>query len=231
MILDVYSVSELDPDAKQKAIETFRNINVDDSGWYDFLISAKARELEETGIFINEQKVEFDLNTHHMCFHHFGVELNNEQLLKRLEADHDWKRFFSALAISALLTRGEKAEEYIEVTETSMERSESYVQLSCDYDVMVELFKSAGETLTLEEIEKLVEGMGEAVAAIVDEDARKLLKELNDEYAFQTSDEAVMETLNANDYLFTSRGAMIDTMWYPIREKAKSNHAKAKNDK
>jgi hypothetical protein len=205
-----YRASGLRGRARRIALAAFRDINLADVQ-PRLLALAKARELQKIGIYTpQDDVVEFDLEKGYLYLRRFVIELDDANLAKRLKHDLRWKRFFSALSITAVLSGHVRLSDYVEVNAALMGRDFVYVDLRCRADSVYDLFKSCGDKLSFGDAMDLVKRMSEALARVVRKELKKLREELKNDYRKLTSDEAVIETLNAERYQFTRAGCKIN---------------------
>ena len=207
--LNVYRITELPADVKEKIIEKNRYINVE-YDWWQFAEEEFCRKLGEMGIYVNEDELYFDLRERYLYFKTVSVDLDNHKLLQELCEDADWHHFVGALSRKALMKEEPvSVSDYLECTVTW--GNEIYVNLEGDTKELQTLLKEYGQQdVTEDEIcYELLPNMEEALASLLRDLRRNFLKELTALFYKLISDEAVIDTLESNDYYYTKEGIQI----------------------
>jgi len=156
--IKVYRFEELDEQTKEKVIENYRYINVDNTFWYDCI----KEEFDELGLEIKE----FNLDRGNYA----KIYINNlEETSKSILHE-----FGDSVAIK------QTAKNYID-----------------EYEKIQANFKED------EDIERELEILDDQYEKEYSED---ILSYLRSSYDWETSDEAITETIEANDYDFTIEG-------------------------
>ena len=155
--IKVYKFKELDKQTKEKVIDNYRYINVEDTFWYDWIKD----DFNRLGLEI--QEFDLDRNT-------ATIEIGDFQIasIKIIE------EFGDSVAIK------QTAKNYID-----------------EYEKILSNFKED------EDIEREVEILDEQYEKEYSED---ILSYLRSNYEWETSDEAVIGFIEANDYDFTTEG-------------------------
>jgi len=156
--IKVYKFEELDKQTKEKVIDNYRNINVEDFQWYDWIKD----DFNRLGLEIQE----FDLGRRNYV----------KIYIKNFEDTSNYiiEEFGDSVAIK------QTAKNYIN-----------------EYEKIQANFKED------EDIEREVELLDEQYEKEYSED---ILSYLRANYEWETSDEAVINTIEANDYDFTTEG-------------------------
>lgn len=219
-----YSFDELSPEAKKKALENNRDINIAHTGWEDTTIDDFEEEVKEDGIN--------DLEVNYTGFHSQGDGASFTS------NDIDTRKLFNAVGI--------KSDDHLDM-ETPEEENSRISQNKELYDIFNDLktlgvAKEFRNRIKPEEIRVTIERIPSryyhentvrANVEIWDEPdgweeppnftseledkitdyirglCRKLYRYLEEDYEYQTSDEAVQETIEANDYKFDERGNIV----------------------
>ncbi len=156
--IKVYKFDELDKQTKEKVIENYRYINVDNTFWYDCI----KEEFDELGISITA----FNLDRGNYA----NIDVWNFEDTSRSIIEE----FGDSVAIK------QTAKNYID-----------------EYEKIQANFKED------EDIEREVELLDEQYEKEYSED---ILSYLRSSYDWEISDEAITETIEANDYDFTIEG-------------------------
>lgn len=215
-----YSFDELSPEAKKKALENNRDINIDYTGWEDTTIDDFKEEVKEDGIN--------DLEVSYTGFHSQGdgASFTSE--------DIDTRKLFNAVGIKSsdalnMETEDERARGENKDLYDLMDTMEDIGQLERnrikpeEIRVTVERIPSRhyhentvrsnveiwDEPDGWEEPPNFTSELEDKVTDYIRGLCRKLYRYLEEDYEYQTSDEAVRETIEANDYKFDERGNIV----------------------
>ena len=193
--ITTYSINELSPEAKAKAIEKHRDTNVF-YGWWTFTFEQFPEEHDCLGLDISD-----------IQFSGFWSQGDGASFEYSTTAE-DWQRWLSeqpntlrnkAVAKTMLVTVTGSRKSYPHYVHENMivpdyELDETGEVDMSDYDNIWEY----AETLASDYMEDVHERARDLM--------RQLYRMLEEEYNYLTSDEAVVETLEANDYQFTKKG-------------------------
>jgi hypothetical protein len=185
--IDLYEFDELPEDIKEKVLDNNRWINVDDSYWYDYdgKTGFSAEEIERYGLELERST---DLLTYKKLY--FSI-------------DRSWYIQF----VDAEFSHDETARKYLGVPGELWDKVDWAIndQPSRDGNTRLEYdpYTIDGEDFTAEE-EAILEQAVERFSDKIEEALRGLQKE----YEYQTSDEAIIETIKANEYTFRADGKM-----------------------
>jgi hypothetical protein len=177
---DVFNYDELPEDVKQKALERYADINVDDANWYDYeeKMGLNEKEMKKYGtdkIFDDGKGLNFDLDR--------GMYIQFPNL--RVVDEEGFRKF---LGLSKSLW------EKVKDTYIFENIREQNTQLNFNED-------SVGWGITNSEIEKL-----RIAEEKFSNKVHEAWKDLRDTYEDLTSKEQIEETFRANEYEFTSDG-------------------------
>ena len=156
--IKVYRFEELDEQTKEKVIENYRYINVDNTFWYDCI----KEEFDELGLEIKE----------------FNLDRGNYAKIYIDNLEETSKSILHEFGDSVLIKQTAK----------------NYIN---EYEKIQANFKED------EDIEREVELLDEQYEKEYSED---ILSYLRSSYDWEISDEAITETIEANDYDFTTDG-------------------------
>ena len=156
--IKVYKFEELDEQTKEKVIENYRYINVDNTFWYDCI----KEEFDELGLEIKE----------------FNLDRGNYAKIYIDNLEETSKSIIEEFGDSVAIKQTAK----------------NYIN---EYEKIQANFKED------EDIEREVELLDEQYEKEYSED---ILSYLRSNYDWETSDEAVYRTIEANEYDFTIEG-------------------------
>ena len=156
--IKVYKFDELDKQTKEKVIENYRYINVEDTFWYDCI----KEEFDELGLEIKE----------------FNLDRGNYAKIYIDNLEETSKNIIEEFGDSVLIKQTAK----------------NYIN---EYEKIQANFKED------EDIERELEILDEQYEKEYSED---ILSYLRSSYDWEISDEAITETIEANDYDFTTDG-------------------------
>ena len=156
--IKVYKFDELEKQTKEKVIENYRYINVDNTFWYDCI----KEEFNSLGLEIQE----------------FNLDRGNYAKIYIDNLEETSKKIIEEFGDSVLIKQTAK----------------NYIN---EYEKIQANFKED------EDIEREVELLDEQYEKEYSED---ILSYLRSSYDWEISDEAITETIEANDYDFTTDG-------------------------
>ena len=188
----VYPFAELTDDAKQTALEQLADINVDHEWWYDFEDKKEVAKL--MGIDIDNIYFSgFSSQGDGACFEgNYAYNKNSVKLvMDYAPLDTELHRIVKALqAVQKTAFYGITA---------SVNQSGHYSHKYCT-DISVDMPESIGQ-------EKFTE-IEDTVVELLRDYMDWIYKQLQTEYEYLTSEEAIIETIEANDYEFTADGKL-----------------------
>lgn len=184
MTVTLYQLSELDDRAREKAIEAFRDTNVDYDGWWESVYEWKTEELEEAGII--SPRIYFE------GFYHQGSHA----------------RFIGSVDLAAWMKSQKLAKKYRTLYNAATE-GHIRAEIASAYRDSARAEVEVWSYPNWDKQEKLDE-QANAVQELLEEWRRDkshdIYKALRDEYEYLTSDEAVAESIEANEHKFTEEG-------------------------
>ena len=180
--INLYSFEELAPAVQQQVVERERYINVDDSFWYEPIIEYWTDKLHQRGF--EEAKILFSGFGSQGDGACFTATVNIDQFLQAHKLQRHFRKVFTAAKQSLLWVSIRHSYRYCFATSTDVE-----IQYDGDQEIDDELERF--ERVIQEEREKL----GNAI-----------YRSLEEEFAYQMSDEVVEETLVATAYDYLSDG-------------------------
>jgi len=214
--LKAFLASELPEDARKLVIEKYRWINVD-YDWWEFLLDGFVARMEkEYGSLLDKEKIEFDLNRGRYIKYRGDFRIDITVCIDKVETLKEiYERIGEAAIIDPETAREIKgAVENMRVgyeyayLGVSVEIDEVYRE-DDDVDEWYDPFMMLAEILDDESCRSLPRQLEDELDAVIREEFQNLLSDLEDEFEHLISDEAVIETLDANGFLFTEDGERI----------------------
>jgi len=203
--LKAFLASELPEDVRGQVVERYRWINVD-YDWWDFILDGFISHMEEEyGALLDEIDI--------------GACIDKVETLKEI-----YKRIEEAAIIDPETAREIKQAvdnmrigyEYTYLG-VSVEYDEAYHE-DDDGDEWHDPFEMLAEILDDESCRSLPRQLEDELDAMIKEEFQNLLSRLEDEYEYLISDEAVIETLDSNGFLFTEDGERIPGFYPSMAE-------------
>lgn len=201
--LRLYEFSELNDKAKEKALSGLHDVNVFDD-WYEFIYDDFISIAETIGITINKNRIHFSGFYSQGDGSAFKASVNIGDLIAGIVKQSWWEyapqlvlsltapdvdrrvlKLIQSLAIDCTgevkqPSRGYYINAYLT---TYFPQDHSYVNINSELNKLETWFEQTAETLN-----------------------HYLYKSLENEYEYQTSEKAIIETIEANEYSFTADG-------------------------
>lgn len=215
-----YSFEELSPAAQQNALDNNRDINVDYDGWEDGVTEGFKEDMREIGI--DDIEISFsgfysqgdgasftseDIDTRKL-FNEIGIKsddaLNMETDDERAKGQH--KEFYDLLDTMEDIGQVERNRIKPEEIRVTIERIDNRHAHFNTVRANVEIWD---EPDGWEEPYGFTDKLEDAVTEYIRGLCKDLYRNLEKEYDFLTSDEAVKETLIDNDYQFDEEGNLV----------------------
>jgi hypothetical protein len=179
----VFTFAELSEEAKKKALDNYRCWNIE-FNWWDATIEDFIEKMKEIGYGIRKEDVEFS-----------GFSSQGDGA--SFEAEIDLKTWFknaSAESNKKYKNIKEDEEARFNIIRNSHQCSHEYT-MGVDWEADIANGK-----------EELIEEFGELLLQEAREYARDLYRKLEKEYDYLTSDECIIESLEANKITFLENG-------------------------
>lgn len=191
----VYRFDELPEDVKQKVLDKYRSINVEDSFWYGHFNDQLTDDLKEFGLCFESfsfcgfysqgdgASIKYSVADDFKFIRHLMPSEEDSRIIARLEKwavgglDHD--------------------------RETQRRRGFNYY---ADYYAIEFSLYQGDSCAPLPRLTDFVERLNKASEEFHKDISRKLYKDLEKEYEYQTSDEVLTEYFKDSDYMFTEGG-------------------------
>ena len=181
----VYKFSELNEEAKEKAIENLYDINVDTEFWHECVIDNFKEDMEKIGFQVDKVYFSgFSSQGDGACFE--GKMIDLRLFLLKHKMGNKFRKFLNYSNDMGISTehRGHYYHEMCMIVTVS-----DYALL---YSISQERFDSFEEWIT----------------ETLRDYARGVYKQLEKEYDYLTSAKVIEETIEANDYDFTEDGKL-----------------------
>lgn len=175
---NVYKFAELTAEQQAKAIENLRDINTD-IDWYRFELEDYCEELDDQGF--TDADITFSGFWSQGDGASFTAKVDLDKFLKARRLANKYRKALNAYKSGAL---------DIKIIKSSHQYEHEYT-MTTGYSDDNEVMTDELENYILEEAREL---------------ARGIYERLRDRYEYLASDEAIIETIEANDYDFTANG-------------------------
>jgi len=202
--LKLYEFAELNDDAKGNALKELYDINVFDD-WYDFIYDDFVSIAQTIGITVNRKRIYFQGFYSQGDGSAFEASVSLPDLLNGI-AGQNWKSYAPLLELDLSMPEMErrllkllmdnKVDCYGKITQPSRGY---YVSASLDTDFPNNRHNYSKIESELEKLENWFIEVAETLN-------HYLYKSLRDEYEYQTSEKAIIESIEANEYSFTADG-------------------------
>jgi len=202
--LNLYEFAELDGAAKKKAIETERYINVD-YHWWDFIYDDFITICETIGITVDKASITFDGFYSQGDGSAFTAEIDLQRMLEAI-VNKNWKDYAPKLELGLTVPEIDRRVLRL-VKENKLDVDPQITHPTRSYYVKAVLnenlpYSFHGYPL----IEKQLDLLEDGLIKIAETLNRHLYKSLQNEYEYQTDEQAVTEAIEANEYWFTADG-------------------------
>lgn len=203
--LNLYGLEELDEKARQKALQEFQDLNID-YDWWDFAYNDFISICSYIGITVDKNSIHFE----GFYSQGDGCSFDSDVDLSKLWAGmgtSNWQEYAPNVDFPFTLTTTDSRVMNL-INRNKVDMNARIIARQRCYGVVVDLgVYPVSESVKnhdmiygeLDGLEKWFDG----IAQILN---RYLYKSLQQEYEYQTSNEAIAETIEANDYLFTADG-------------------------
>ena len=180
--------NELSPEIQQRALDQYRYINVDDTGWDEPTIEYWVEKLEAMG-FTNVVINFTGFSSQGDGASFTSGEINIEKVLRHLRVFSKYRRYIPS----------DNMDYYIKVSRTS---SMYYHEKTVTVDDFIHYTNTENQTNKLYEIIELIR-------ELVKEKSREIYKDLQQDFDYLTEDAQVRETLLINEYDFDENGRIV----------------------
>lgn len=207
--VNLYNFEELSDEAQKKAINDMRDIHVNYFGWDDYIIEDFVNTLETYGL--TDPKVEytgFYSQGDGLSFTSPSVDL--VKLMEQSGTDKTYPNFYKYIKDQSL-----DYECYIDRIERHYSHENSVILRIRNLDNLLDpdeqrtlcekLDRYLDEDYLNPEESEITE-LERELNRFIQRTARAMYQQLQTEYEYLSSDENIIETIEANDYLFTQDG-------------------------
>lgn len=221
---------ELSPESKQKAIEKQQDINVDDDEWWEYTIEAFIEDMQELyGVDVEEGDVKFSGFYSQGDGASFTGEVGDvkkflEKALnypdmeylnmgKQKEENAELVTLLSDLGELGYDTREKLRPEDITIRFTRSRSSNHVHENTVGADVEIEETPESWDSdneFNWTDYHEWKDSLEEECTIWLRRECKDLYRKLEDEYESLQEDQAVVDTLLANDYLFDEEGNIVN---------------------
>lgn len=204
--LNLYSFSELNEKAREKALAELSDINVD-YDWWDFAYDDFIAIAETIGIKIDPKKIYFRGFYSQGDGSCFSASVDVAQMIPAIQHEN-WKSYAPNIELNLPVPQLDArvlkliAGEQLDISPT-IEHNSRYYCVSASLNEQLPYSNHR-----YPQIEAQLEKLGTDLQAIADRLNRYLFKALEEEYEYLCSEKAVIETIEANEYWFTADGKL-----------------------
>ena len=204
--IKLYEFAELDEKGRQKGLNELSDINVD-YGWWDFLYDDFIAIAKTIGITVNPKKIHFSGFYSQGDGSAFKASVNLPELLAGVK-NENWKTYAPLLELDLPVYEADKHLIKL-IKNEGIDISPQIIQPTRSYYVRAEMnFQFPYNNHRFDRIEAELGKLEEWLQAVADKLNRYLYKSLQDDYEYQTSDKAIIEAIEANEYIFTADGKL-----------------------
>lgn len=205
ILINLYSFEELDEKAKQKALQAYHDLNTD-YYWWDFIYDDFVTVCEYLGINVDKNAIHFEGFYSQGDGSSFVAEVDFVQLLNSI-ANEGWREYAPKQEFGFTLPGIDKRVLTL-VNNTKIELAARIISRQRGYGVVVDLgLDDLGKPAKnhdliygeLDKLEKWLNNVADILNAF-------LYRSLQNEYEYQTTDAAIAESIEANEYCFTVDG-------------------------
>lgn len=208
-IIQLYEFDELPEDIRKKVVDRLGSINVD-YGWWEFVYDDFFRLAKTFGVKVNLKKTFFTGFYHQSQGSSYTAHVDTGKLIQCIK-DRAWKEYapdleFNFPEITSAILRIRKLiiNNVIDfggcVRPTNRETA-----IYTDFDTTKYTVCKCQNPVN---VEKAIEQTEELVSVVCEELNHFLFRSLRDEFDYLTSEEAIVETIRANQYYFTKKGKL-----------------------
>jgi len=202
--VNLYEFAEMEEKAQQKAIEAHRYINVD-YNWWDFIYDDFISICQTIGIEVKKDSIAFEGFYSQGDGSAFKARIDLPRMMETV-ANQNWKSYAPKLELDLALPEIDRRV-YGLIKSGKLDIDPQIKQPTSSYYVRVELNDTIPNSpYGYPQIENQLDMLVIGLCKIAKNLNRYLYKSLQNEYEYQTADEAVTEAIEANDYWFTSDG-------------------------
>lgn len=204
--IKLYEFTELDEKGRQKALNELSDINVD-YGWWDFLYDDFIAIAKTIGITVDPKKIHFSGFYSQGDGSAFKASVNLPELLAGVK-NENWKTYAPLLELDLPVHEADKHLIKL-IKNEGIDISPQIIQPTRSYYVRAEMnFQFPYNNHRFDRIEAKLEELENWLQAVADKLNRYLYKSLQGDYEYQTSDKAIIEAIEANEYHFTADGKL-----------------------
>lgn len=213
----LYTIDELGEEAKARAIEANRDFNTFDDYWYEDLIGVMGDPDKTPGgerAFLAQEPEKEGFEIEEILFSGFSNQGDGASFTGRVDVERYIKHHKLGNKYRLLLRAAQgyldgdanawiKRDGYFAGHYVHEYTMSAYVEADAYYE---DTYTEEVAELTRERLQEQARGLAEDIEERAKEIARSIYRALEEEYEYQTSDEAIIEGLHANEIEFTEDG-------------------------
>lgn len=204
--IKLYEFAELDDKGKKKALSELCDINVD-YDWYESIFYDFQAIVRTLGITLTTNNIHFSGFYSQGDGSAFKASVNLPELLAGVK-NENWKTYAPLLELDLPVYEADKHLIKL-IKNEGIDISPQIIQPTRSYYVRAEMnFQFPYNNHRFDRIEAELGKLEEWLQAVADKLNRYLYKSLQDDYEYQTSDKAIIEAIEANEYHFTADGKL-----------------------
>ena len=204
--IKLYEFAELDDKGKKKALSELCAINVD-YDWYESIFYDFQAIVRTLGITLTTNNIHFSGFYSQGDGSTFKASVNLPELLAGVK-NENWKTYAPLLELDLPVYEADKHLIKL-IKNEGIDISPQIIQPTRSYYVRAEMnFQFPYNNHRFDRIEAELGKLEEWLQAVADKLNRYLYKSLQDDYEYQTSDKAIIEAIEANEYHFTADGKL-----------------------
>lgn len=201
--IKLYEFSELDDKAKEKALSALYDVNVFDD-WYEFIYDDFISIAQTIGVEVNKKQIYFSGFYSQGDGSAFNASVNIADLIDGI-SNQLWKTYAPLLELSLSPPNVDRRvlnlikNTQLDCTGEIKQPARGYYIKACLTTCSPDNHDYININSELDKLETWLEETAETLN-------HYLYESLRDEYEYQTSEKAIIETIEANEYSFTADG-------------------------
>ncbi len=204
--INLYEFDELDVKGKEKALKELSDINVD-YDWYEAVFYDFQAIVKTIGINVTTNNIHFSGFYSQGDGSAFRANVNLPELVEAVK-NENWKSYAPLLELGLPVYQADSRILKL-IKNEAIDISPQIIQPTRSYYVRAELNNQFPyNNHRFDRIEAELENLENWLQQVAEKLNRHLYKALQDDYEYQTSDMAIIEAIEANEYHFTADGKL-----------------------
>ena len=187
---NVYAYKELSKEAKEKALENLRDINVSEDNWYEFIFEEQLEKLEKMGF--EDANILFSGFWSQGDGASFKAQINPNKFVKHFKLNSHYAKLLKAYEITGI------------ISQSGNYYHSNTMGIDLDFDPLADNIDEPKQLF----LGKMSEEFENEVLEYARIEADRIYRVLEKEYDYQTSEKAIIETFEANEYTFLKDGTL-----------------------